>query len=359
MKTKIKKVLTIAVGWALIMLLFSIYEFSLLGKNGHYPNGAPYDHRVTLWMTPLTAFIGGLFLGAFEVFWLDERLRRRPFGISLLYRVVVYLGLLLFLVGIGVHLYNAGQVGGGLFSAEALLQTKAFISSIYMFIIVFIWSSGLLLVLLFLKISDSFGPGTLQKMLLGRYHQSRIEKRIFMFLDIRSSTAIAEKLGHVQYFKLLNDFFSDITDSILKFQGEIYQYVGDEVVVSWKPSQGADQANCIRCFLDIMKRIATVADRYEASYGLVPGFKAGFHYGEVTTGEVGILKKEIIYTGDVLNTTARIQSKCNELEAHILLSDELHVLLQGEPSIHFKRVGAFALRGRESKIGLYSVDPVG
>ena len=47
---------------------------------------------------------------------------------------------------------------------------------------------------------------------------------------------------------------------------------------------------------------------YNQKFGVNPDFKAGIHLGEVTTGEIGALKKEIIFTGDVLNTTARIQA---------------------------------------------------
>jgi len=58
---------------------------------------------------------------------------------------------------------------------------------------------------------------------------------------------------------------------------------------------------------DLRKR----ADWYNKDFGLLPAFKAGLHFGKVTTGEIGALKKEIIFTGDVLNTTARIQGLCN------------------------------------------------
>lgn len=355
-RSKITKVLAIAIGWALAMLIFSIYEFGLLGTEGSYPNGAPYDFRQTLWMTPLTAFVGGLLLGTFEVFFLENRLKRRPFGYSLLFRAVLYFIILFFLVGTGVHFYDMNITDSGFFDAAAWEKTSAFITSIYMFIIIFIWSTALLTVLFVMKISDKYGPGILKNMLLGRYYNSRVEQRIFMFLDIKSSTTIAEKLGHVRYFKLLNDFFGDITDSILKFKGEIYQYVGDEIIVSWKPISGTNQANCLKCFFDISRTIEEVATRYEKEYGLVPDFKAGFHCGEVTTGEIGVLKKEIIFSGDVLNTTARIQSKCNEYGVRLLVSQDLRELLPTMQNINYDDIGTVELRGRESSIKLFAVE---
>ena len=82
----------------------------------------------------------------------------------------------------------------------------------------------------------------------GKYHKPREERRIFMCLDLKSSTSIAEKLGDIQYHCLLNQFFFDITKCILYTDGEIYRYVGDEVVVSWSMKSGLQNANCIRTY---------------------------------------------------------------------------------------------------------------
>jgi adenylate cyclase len=54
-----------------------------------------------------------------------------------------------------------------------------------------------------------------------------------MFVDLLSSTTIAEALGNEKYHNLLHDFYADITNPIIYNKGEIYQYVGDEVIVSW------------------------------------------------------------------------------------------------------------------------------
>ena len=70
-------------------------------------------------------------------------------------------------------------------------------------------------------------------MLIGEYHKPKNENRIFIFLDINESTSIAEDLGHTRYFMMLRRFFRDITLPIMANDGEIYQYVGDEVVLNW------------------------------------------------------------------------------------------------------------------------------
>ena len=98
------------------------------------------------------------------------------------------------------------------------------------------------------EISDNIGQGVLKNFFIGKYHTPLLEERIFMFLDMKSSTTIAEKLGHLKYYQLLNDYYADLTKAVLETSGEIYQYVGDEVVVSWLIDKGLNNSNCLNCF---------------------------------------------------------------------------------------------------------------
>jgi len=179
-------------------------------------------------------------------------------------------------------------------------------------------------------------------------------ERIFMFLDITSSTSIAEKLGHVKYFELLNDFFMDIAAPIEEHQGEIYQYIGDEVVVSWPLKEGIRNFNVLNCFFDIVDTIHGLSDNYQDRYNLVPAFKAGMHYGKVSTGTIGTLKKEIIYTGDVLNTTSRIEGQCNQYQVNNLLSKDLIEAFPDGGYFDFQKIGEISLRGKASFVTLYT-----
>ena len=90
---------------------------------------------------------------------------------------------------------------------------------------------------------------------------------------------MAEQLGDETYHELLKDFFSDITNPILDNNGEIYQYVGDEVIVAWKYEDGIKDNQCVKCFFDIKVHINNLREKYLKRYGLVPAFKAGIHCG--------------------------------------------------------------------------------
>ena len=73
-------------------------------------------------------------------------------------------------------------------------------------------------------------------------------------------------------------------------------------------------------------------------------------------GEVGVVKRDIAYSGDVLNTTARIQSMCNELGVNVLLSQFLlDKLALRSHLFNPKRIGEMLLRGKEEKVTLYTV----
>jgi adenylate cyclase len=179
-----------------------------------------------------------------------------------------------------------------------------------------------------------------------------------MFLDLKSSTTIAEKTGSNKFFRLLKEIFNDITDPIINSRGEIYQYVGDEVVVSWPAKTGLSENNCLLCFYSIKQALEKRREHYLEEYGFVPFFKAGMHIGEATVGEIGIIKKDIVFSGDVLNTTSRIQGECNKHNVNIILSS---ALLQRMPmNGEYKKIplGEIQLRGKEERLSLITIEPV-
>ncbi|MCG9910163.1 MAG: HD domain-containing protein [Flavobacteriales bacterium] len=208
----------------------------------------------------------------------------------------------------------------------------------------------------FVKLASRIlGPRVLRNYMLGKYFRPHNEERIFMFIDINSSTALAEKLGPHKYHLLLSDFFKDISSAIEDSKGEIYQYVGDEVVVTWSMKDGIKKNNCVRCFFDIEKNITRLRHQYENNYGIRPDFKAGLHGGNVITAEVGQIKSEIVFHGDVVNTSERILSQCHPLGKKFLVSEYVIRKLNLLPYYEAEFVSAIRLKGKGSEMGLYSI----
>ena len=213
----------------------------------------------------------------------------------------------------------------------------------------------LIVSIFYAQISDNIGHKTLMNFVTGKYHSPTEEIRIFMFSDMKSSTKIAEKLGHIRYFELLKEYYIDLSDAIINYSGEIYQYVGDEIVVSWSLRAGLENNNCIKCFFAMKEDLRKRAAWYDNTFGVIPDFKAGFHFGKVTTGEIGALKKEIIFTGDVLNATDRIQGLCNQYKVDLLISSDLIESLNLNSEFTYNSLGESELIGKTEKIELYTV----
>lgn len=207
-------------------------------------------------------------------------------------------------------------------------------------------------------VSQKFGPGILWNMFIGRYRNPREELRVFMFLDLKSSTTIAEKLGHIQFSRLIQNCFADLTPVVNKHKVEIYQYVGDEAVLSWPVESGFEDNHCIHCYFDYMDVLKAKFEHYEKNYGLQPFFKAGIHLGEVIVAEVGLIKREIAYHGDVMNTTARIQSRCNELQQQLLVSEQVLEHLIPDEQIQSQRLGEEILKGKKKAVTIYGVSRI-
>jgi adenylate cyclase len=102
---------------------------------------------------------------------------------------------------------------------------------------------------LLFSVNDLLGPGLLFAFAAGRYYEPRIKERALLFIDIRSSTAIAERLGELSYLKFLNRFIADVSLGVAESGGEIHKYVGDEVIATWRLAPGVNEARCVcACF---------------------------------------------------------------------------------------------------------------
>lgn len=305
----------------------------------------------------LTGAVAGLLGGSVMVFFWEKWLRTKAYSRSLLNILWSYTLVYLVVSLIGNSTFHSEQLNVPYHHPVVWQNVWEDTTSIVQVANYIFWLLVVTLTLIGLQVNDKYGPGVFVSFLMGKYFHPRREERIFMFLDLRGSTSIAERLGESAYFNFLKELFRDITPGILNAKGEIYQYVGDEVVISWKNEVGAAKANCVQCYLNIQQILSERADYYQEHYGgEIPEFKAGLHSGYVMVGELGIVKREIAYSGDVLNTTARIQSKCNDLGVNILLSKHLIQELKSPPdSFQLTPVGELSLRGKQEAVMLYTL----
>jgi class 3 adenylate cyclase len=198
------------------------------------------------------------------------------------------------------------------------------------------------------------GGRVLVNVMLGRYRRPTREQRVLLFLDLAGSTTLAEQMGELRVQDLLTRFFFDIDEAIVSHGGEVHAYVGDEVIVSWPVSTTPRRAY-VDCFFAIEDRIAALADRYEAEFGLVPEFRAGIHAGPVVISECGDSRRQVAYFGDTVNVAARLQAHCKEAGRRLLVSGELVRLLPERTGLLVESLGPTELRGRAAPVELFAV----
>ncbi len=354
LEIQLKKVLSITIFWVFIATCQFLYEYLLLV---HY-EAIPIDYQFWTYylITLMITVIAGLLGGAIIVYFLEERFRTRPYGRALLMVVFLHTIVFLFVMSISYSLTYSLNRDVPIYDASVWQSFGRDLQSVNYWKNYTLWLLIALSTIAGLFINDKYGPGLLQEFLLGRYFHPKREERIFMFLDLRASTTIAEKLGEVKYINIVKEVFKDATAPILLSKGEIYKYVGDEIIISWKMGNGLENANCLNCFFEIQRALRQKAPEYKSKFGVVPEFKAGLHYGYVMAGEIGVVKRDIVFSGDVLNTASRIQSKCNELGVDILFSRFLFERLALPPHLfNPQKIGDMPLRGKQEKVVLYTV----
>ncbi len=352
-KSKIGTILWIILAWTIV----SLFKFfiGLTTITELECDTGPWSAGMYFFGSIMTGILAGIIGGSGVVFLWEEWLRSKKYGTALMLifgsYTVVYL-----MVATPVGLFFASKdLAVGITNLElwkhVFIQQFTF-STLQNYIF---WLFIVLATIFVLQVNDKYGPGVLVDFLKGKYFQPQREERIFMFLDLRSSTTIAEKLGEEKYFSFLHDVFKFTTPAILRTKGEIYQYVGDEIVVSWRMKNGLPQANCITCFFEVESDLHKMNDYFTSEYGVTPQFKAGLHSGYVMAGEIGVVKRDIVFSGDVLNTTSRIQDMCNNLGVNILISKSLMDRLIDRITQVPKMMGNILLKGKGEEIPLFTL----
>jgi adenylate cyclase len=291
----------------------------------------------------------GTLVGIFELFIFKSKFRKLNF-LSHIFLKSIILTIVIYVLGVCLFFIDFlfGEIPSFTAYIEVILNPNMFwgtlITLLYVSILLFFYRLDLML-----------GPGNLMAYIKGTFHKPKEELRIFMFLDLKDSTKIGEELSKNDYFSFLNDYFHFMTKPILEKEARIYQYVGDEIVLTWNFKNGIKNNNCIEIFFRITDMIEQHSLYFNKKYGVIPEFKAGIHFGSVIRAQIGDLKKEIIFNGDVLNTTARIQSMCNELGKKLLISEELFNHLEIKPN-KSSDLGFISLKGKENKLKLFSIE---
>src|SRR5947207_1624864 len=199
------------------------------------------------------------------------------------------------------------------------------------------------------------GEQTFRDLALGRYRHARDEERFFLFVDVAGWRPLAESVGPAAMHRFLGRVFAIASDPIDDHGGEIFQYVGDEMVITWTLSEGRPNARPLACYFAIEQALEQSAPEFEREFGSVPRLRAALHAGPVITGEVGGSRRGIVFHGDVMNTTSRLENATRDLQRSFLASDEALSRLERKDGYTTVDLGLQPLRGRVAPVRVYAV----
>jgi adenylate cyclase len=273
--------------------------------------------------------------------WIGRALERAPFLVTFAVRWLVYGAVILAVIG--------GELGAWVLGLPRRPPHLAPLS------IVFSFAVGFAMLFVF-QLSQLVGGRTLRDIVLGRYHRPRPEERFFLFVDVVGSTSLAERVGPAAVHRFLGRIFRLAATPVEDHGGDVYQYVGDEIVITWTAAEGRRGARPIACFLAIEAALAAAGAEFERDFGVVPGLRAALHAGSVITGEVGESRRAIVFHGDVMNTTARLEDAARALERRFVVSADALARLDAPETYALEDLGLQSLRGRAAPVHLFAVD---
>lgn len=300
--------------------------------------------------------IGGFLIAFFEVFVFAPWYHKYSFILAVIIKSLVYsclvIFLILFMTNFNESIFDGITIRENFYSDR--YQTFLYDGDFKVIVLYSFFCVGA--IIFTREMNRKMGQGVLLNFITGKYHRPRDEERIFLFIDQKSSTELAEIMTSLGYYKMLREFYFDVTKCILNTSGEIYRYVGDQVVISWAVKEGLTNANCIRCYYSILNEIDQQKEKYLSKYERLPKFRASLHIGHVIRGEIGDVKSQIVFHGETLYETQHIEDACREKKIDVLVSEPLIDLLQLPAIYQKKKIATIRIPQSNKELKLYTVE---
>ncbi len=177
-----------------------------------------------------------------------------------------------------------------------------------------------------------------------------------LFADLEGFTQLSETMSPQTLIKLLNDYFTPMTQIIMAYQGTLDKYIGDALMALWgAPVPLPDHAlRACRAAIEMEKTMIGLQEKWEA-LGL-PNLTArlGLHTGPVVAGNVGS-RERFNYTvlGDTVNLASRLEGVNKAYGTRILLSEETANLVKDRLLV--RELDAVQVKGRSKPVNIYEL----
>lgn len=350
-----RELLTWNIVTTIFILLFNLYN----GANGSFTDSTDiklvslfFNSGPVYWAINIVAIL----IWIFEHFIFAKIIKDKGVFRAILLRVVIYIFSFFLMAALFTFFYT--QITRQ-FESSSLSKNFIGLISSHVFILTFVIGMFINGMINYNRAVTRFiGLRNVGSALLGVYKVPKEEQRMFLFMDLVSSTYVAEKLGHKKYSLFLQDCYNSLSDILIKYRATVYQYVGDEILLTWKGNNPKNFMHAVDLFFEVKYVIRKNADEYLKNYNLIPEFNASLNYGKVMVAEVGQIKSEFAYHGDVLNTGARIQKMCKKYKQPLVASFSFVENFRANNEYYqVKYLDEPTLTGKMESVRIYAINP--
>jgi len=176
-----------------------------------------------------------------------------------------------------------------------------------------------------------------------------------MFLDVRASTKMGERLSSNELFTELNQLFETIARPIEENGGVINRFLGDGfLAIFGAPVPKGDHAqSAFRSATAILSRLENFNTNRERAGLPAIRIGIGLHTGALSQGFLGSTdRREYTVIGDTVNAASRIQDLTKSFNSDLVLSEATHGLIETDKHA-FERFDAVELKGKSEKVNVY------
>ena len=281
-----------------------------------------FDNLMAFVNGSMIGLLGGLAIAIHEDHRNFKKIKREHFILRLIKSVALYTGYFALIVALTITVTGSMVSGQGLAQYITGPEFRHFIfHEDYLVIVTYtLFFCGL--VTFTVIMSRKIESRVIFNMISGKYRKPVEEHRIFMAIDLNNSTYIAEDLQETAFYEFLNRFYLDLTPAIISTNGQIYRYVGDQILISWPLGTAEQNNSCLRFYFIAKDELNRQREQYLSKWGQSPTFKAVIHAGKVIAGEIGDFKSQFVFHGEVLQQLGLMEKHCKSIGVDLLLSSD-------------------------------------
>ncbi|MBU1106712.1 MAG: adenylate/guanylate cyclase domain-containing protein [Candidatus Riflebacteria bacterium] len=184
------------------------------------------------------------------------------------------------------------------------------------------------------------------------------EERILtiFFSDIEGFTSLSEGMSPLDVVSLLNEYLSEMTEIIFKYDGLLDKYEGDAIMaVFGAPIDQKDHAiRACRCALENQKALARLREKWRKEGKPEIKARIGINTGVVVVGNMGsTMRFDYTVIGDNVNIAARLETANKLFQSEVLVSEATATL--AESAIMSRRLGKLKVAGKDKQVYVYEV----